>query len=139
MKYIFLYILACLFTVNAVAQSIRPTVAVLGDSYSTFEKYIPDTNKTYYTTTDWSKTGVVNVKQTWWWQVIKKAGFKLGHNDETMPTVHLLQGFPVWGILISSSSSVESMTIGQTLLSVSTNMKISSVPICIPIVLHWLN
>ena len=59
MKYIFLYILACLFTVNAVAQSIRPTVAVLGDSYSTFEKYIPDTNKTYYTTTDWSKTGVV--------------------------------------------------------------------------------
>ena len=30
-----------------------------------------------------------------------------------MPTVHLLQGFPVWGILISSSSSVESMTIGH--------------------------
>lgn len=153
MKYLFLYILACLFTVNAVAQSIKPTVAVLGDSYSTFEKYIPDTNKTYYTTTDWSKTGVVNVKQTWWWQVIKKAGFKLGANDSysgatvsysgyktrTMPTVHLLQGFPVWGILISSSSSVESMTIGQTLLSVSTNMEISSVPICIPIVLHWLN
>lgn len=81
MKYIFLYILACLFTVNAVAQSVRPTVAVLGDSYSTFEKYIPDTNKTYYTTTDWAKTGVVNVKQTWWWQVIKKAGFKLGAND----------------------------------------------------------
>lgn len=153
MKYIFLYILACLFTVNAVAQSIRPTVAVLGDSYSTFEKYIPDTNKTYYTTTDWSKTGVVNVKQTWWWQVIKKAGFKLGandsysgatvsysgYNDEDYADRHLLQGFPVWGILISSSSSVESMTIGQTLLSVSTNMKISSVPICIPIVLHWLN
>ncbi len=46
-----------------------------------FEKYIPDTNKTYYTTTDWAKTGVVNVKQTWWWQVIKKAGFKLGAND----------------------------------------------------------
>ena len=45
MKYIFLYILACLFTVNAVAQRIKPTVAVLGDSYSTFEKYIPDTNK----------------------------------------------------------------------------------------------
>ena len=58
MKYIFLYILACLFTVNAVAQSIKPTVAVLGDSYSTFEKYIPGTNKTYYTTTDWSKIGV---------------------------------------------------------------------------------
>lgn len=37
MKYLFLYILACLFTVNAVAQSIKPTVAVLGDSYSTFE------------------------------------------------------------------------------------------------------
>lgn len=153
MKYIFLYILACLFTVNAVAQSIKPTVAVLGDSYSTFEKYIPDTNKTYYTTTDWSKTGVVNVKQTWWWQVIKKAGFSWEQTTpiagllypirdimtRTMPTVHLLQGFPVWGILISSSSSVESMTIGQTLLSVSTNMEISSVPICIPIVLHWLN
>lgn len=30
MKYLFLYILACLFTVNAVAQSIKPTVAVLG-------------------------------------------------------------------------------------------------------------
>ena len=23
----------------------------------------------------------MNVKQTWWWQVIKKAGFKLGAND----------------------------------------------------------
>ena len=145
MKYIFLYILACLFTVNAVAQSVRPTVAVLGDSYSTFEKYIPDTNKTYYTTTDWAKTGVVNVKQTWWWQVIKKAGFKLGANDSYSGATVSYSGYndedyaDRWGILISSSSSVESMTIGQTLLSVSTNMEISSVPICIPIVLHWLN
>lgn len=153
MKYIFLYILACLFTVNAVAQSIRPTVAVLGDSYSTFEKYIPDTNKTYYTTTDWSKTGVVNVKQTWWWQVIKKAGFKLGandsysgatvsysgYNDEDYADRSFITRVPRLGNPDIISSSVESMTIGQTLLSVSTNMKISSVPICIPIVLHWLN
>ena len=132
MKYLFLYILACLFTVNAVAQSIKPTVAVLGDSYSTFEKYIPDTNKTYYTTTDWSKTGVVNVKQTWWWQVIKKAGFKLGANDSYSGATVSYSGY-------NDEDYADRSFSGQTLLSVSTNMEISSVPICIPIVLHWLN
>ena len=59
----------------------RLTVAVLGDSYSTFDGYIPAGNQTYYSASDWAKTGVTDVKQTWWWQVVEKGGFKLGVND----------------------------------------------------------
>ena len=53
----------------------RPRVSVLGDSYSTFQGYIPEGNETwYYTPTDTSRTDVDNVTQTWWWQVINQAG-----------------------------------------------------------------
>ena len=53
----------------------RLRVSVLGDSYSTFQGYIPEGNETwYYTPTDTSLTDVDNVTQTWWWQVINQAG-----------------------------------------------------------------
>ena len=53
----------------------RPRVSVLGDSYSTFQGYIPEGNETwYYTPADTSRTDVDNVTQTWWWQVINQAG-----------------------------------------------------------------
>ena len=53
----------------------RLRVSVLGDSYSTFQGYIPEGNETwYYTPADTSRTDVDNVTQTWWWQVINQAG-----------------------------------------------------------------
>ncbi|MBQ9575953.1 MAG: hypothetical protein IJV11_03655 [Muribaculaceae bacterium] len=72
MKKILLLIL--MIPLFASAQN-RLRVSVLGDSYSTFQGYIPEGNETwYYTPTDTSLTDVDNVTQTWWWQVINQAG-----------------------------------------------------------------
>lgn len=60
----------------------KPVVSILGDSYSTFEGYIPEGNAVWYTRhTKADRTDVGDVKQTWWWQVIEKGGFILGKND----------------------------------------------------------
>jgi lysophospholipase L1-like esterase len=61
----------------------KEVVAVLGDSYSTYEDYLtPDTNAIwYFKKVDKKRTDVVDVKQTWWWQVIKDGGYKLGVNN----------------------------------------------------------
>ncbi len=72
MKKILLLIL--MIPLFASAQN-RPRVSVLGDSYSTFQGYIPEENEPwYYTPADTSRTDVDNVTQTWWWQVINQAG-----------------------------------------------------------------
>ena len=61
------------------AQQCRPTVAVLGDSYSTFEGFIPKENEVwYYAKPNLELTDVAKVEQTWWWQVIKEGGYKMG-------------------------------------------------------------
>ena len=60
----------------------RPRVSVLGDSYSTFQGYIPEGNEAwYYTPVDTSRTDVDNVTKTWWWQVINQAGCLIEKND----------------------------------------------------------
>ena len=61
----------------------KETVAILGDSYSTYEGYLtPSTNEIWYFQ-PWrdKRTDVNDVKQTWWWQVIDRGGFKLGVNN----------------------------------------------------------
>lgn len=79
MKKILLFLLLVPLFVNA--QN-RPRVSILGDSYSTFQGYIPEGNETwYYTPTDTSRTDVSNVTQTWWWQVINQAGCLIEKND----------------------------------------------------------
>jgi len=39
---------------------------IIGDSYSTFEGYIPEGYFVYYTKADPSQSGVTDVSQTWW-------------------------------------------------------------------------
>lgn len=61
----------------------KETVAILGDSYSTYEGYLtPSTNEIWYFQ-PWrdKRTDVNDVKQTWWWQVIDRGGYKLGVNN----------------------------------------------------------
>ena len=41
------------------------TVAILGDSYSTFDGYIPEGNACWYFTTPQGENDVVSVEQTW--------------------------------------------------------------------------
>ncbi len=60
-------------------SQVRPTVAVLGDSYSTYEGFIPKENEVWYKQpADLKHTDVTKVEQTWWWQVIKEGGYKMG-------------------------------------------------------------
>ena len=63
------------------ADSAKPVVSILGDSYSTFEGYIPQGNATWYTATQSDRTDVTDVRQTWWWQLISEGGYILGVNE----------------------------------------------------------
>ena len=49
---------------------------VFGDSYSTYEGWIPGTHLTYYPAED-----VTDVKQTWWWQVANETKMSPMLND----------------------------------------------------------
>ncbi|MBD5356980.1 MAG: hypothetical protein HDR88_08275 [Bacteroides sp.] len=85
-KAVLLFLLVFPTVVNAQTNSIRPVakpvVSILGDSYSTFEGYMPKGNAVWYTRhTKADRTDVGDVKQTWWWQLIDKGGFILGKND----------------------------------------------------------
>ena len=77
-KTLSLLLLACCAAALAHAQT-RATVAVLGDSYSTFEGFIPKGNATWYSShPNRDMTDVSSVEQTWWWQVISQGGYKMG-------------------------------------------------------------
>ena len=54
---------------------------IFGDSYSTFKGYVPDRYAVYYPENDKFETDVKNVCQTWWYQVVEEAGFKLALNN----------------------------------------------------------
>ena len=81
MQKIGLFLLLLIATLGLNAQ-VRPTVAVLGDSYSTFEGFIPKGHPEWYrTNVNKAATDVDKVEQTWWWQVVKNGGYKLGVNE----------------------------------------------------------
>lgn len=80
-KTITLFCLLMLVLVQAPAQ-MRRTIAVLGDSYSTFQGFIPEGNAIwYFSPANKKQTDVERVEQTWWWQVIKQGGYKMGMNN----------------------------------------------------------
>lgn len=75
------FLIAC--TLMGMAQ--RPSVSILGDSYSTFEGYLtPDTMDIWYfagSRHDTRSTDVSKVSETWWMQLIKKKNWKLEVNN----------------------------------------------------------
>lgn len=54
---------------------------IFGDSYSTFDGYIPEGYAAYYAEVKRAETDVVKVEQTWWHQVVEKAGLNLVMNN----------------------------------------------------------
>ena len=80
MKRLFLMLVVMLMCVTMGAQT--KCVAILGDSYSTFEGYIPEGNAIWYFKNNNPKqTDVNNVKQTWWSLLIEKKGWTLEKNN----------------------------------------------------------
>lgn len=78
--------LTLLVSFNSSAQTItkgaKPVVSILGDSYSTFEDYIPVGNETWYSDhMKADRSDLNSVRQTWWWQLISEGGYILGKND----------------------------------------------------------
>lgn len=82
-KTLLLLILLVACMTNGMAQ--KPSVSILGDSYSTFEGYLtPDTMDIWYfagSRHDARSTDVSRVGETWWMQLIRKKGWKLEVNN----------------------------------------------------------
>ena len=79
-----LLLLLCAVAASGVfaADKAKPVVSILGDSYSTFDGYIPEGNASwYFTNTQNGRTDVTDVRQTWWWQLISEGGYILGSNE----------------------------------------------------------
>lgn len=52
------------------------TFAILGDSYGTYDGWIPEWRASYF-----NETNLGSVKNTWWWKLSKNDGMKLIMND----------------------------------------------------------
>ena len=79
-------ILTCLLIIVgsvALCGAQTKSVSILGDSYSTFEGFVtPETNEMwYYAQGERGRTDVLDVRQTWWHQLIKNKGWKLCVNN----------------------------------------------------------
>lgn len=71
-----------LAVVGSLAAQTKPTIAILGDSYSTFEGYVePSTNEIWYYATDRGRTDVSDVRQTWWQLLARDHDYKIGVNN----------------------------------------------------------
>lgn len=84
MRKIYLTLLLFIFTFSlSMAQKGSKSVTILGDSYSTFEGYItPGNNLTWYLLDRHQKDNdVTAVEQTWWYQLLRKNGWKLCMNN----------------------------------------------------------
>lgn len=56
-------------------------VLLLGDSYTTFEGYIPDGYAVFYSSSPASQTDARKVEETWWHQVLSRTDSKLALNS----------------------------------------------------------
>lgn len=82
-KNLFCLALVLAHSITVCSQS-KPSVTIFGDSYSTFEGYLtPDSMETWYFLNQNipDRTDVKTVRQTWWWQVIQRMGWKLERNN----------------------------------------------------------
>ena len=76
-------LLLALLLVCGLASAQKKAVSILGDSYSTFEGFVtPETNEMwYYAQGERGRTDVMDVRQTWWHQLISRQGWKLCVNN----------------------------------------------------------
>lgn len=80
------------------------TVAILGDSYSTFDGYIPQGNASWYFSTPQGENDVVRVEDTWWHQFCAKSGYELMLNESWSGSTICNTGYdavpcPTWSFI----------------------------------------
>ena len=56
-------------------------VLIFGDSYSTFEGYVPQGHALWYTTAQKPETDVTRVEETWWYPIVTAEGNRLVLNS----------------------------------------------------------
>lgn len=78
--FVFMFLCAMALGLNLIAAD-QPTISILGDSYSTFEQYIPKGNAVWYFNAPKNKNDVTKVEETWWHQAIKLLDGKLEKNE----------------------------------------------------------
>ena len=66
---------------------------ILGDSYSTFEGYVPDSYEVYYSKSAAGETGVNGVEQTWWMRLIRATQSRLLLNSSWSGTTVCNTGY----------------------------------------------
>ena len=74
-------VLAVLASCSAQKAASLKTVAILGDSYSTFAGYIPEGNAIWYSSIPNGRNDLTSVDQTWWKQFCEDGGYELLIND----------------------------------------------------------
>ena len=66
---------------------------ILGDSYSTFEGYVPDQYEVYYSKSDAGETDVDDVEQTWWMRLLNSTESELLLNSSWSGTTICNTGY----------------------------------------------
>ncbi len=56
-------------------------ILIFGDSYSTFEGYVPEGHRLWYTTAGRPETDVTRVEETWWYPLVSADGCRLVLNS----------------------------------------------------------
>lgn len=104
MKRLFILVLLATFvSVSCARQGIR-TVAILGDSYSTFDGYIPEGNAYWYSSAPQGDNDVVKVEDTWWHQFCEAGGYELVLNESWSGSTICNTGYdavpcPTWSFI----------------------------------------
>lgn len=80
MRRLSLSLLLLMLVLSVSAQ--KRALSILGDSYSTFKDFVvPDTNYVWYPRDSVKHNDVMDVRQTWWHQFIRKGNFYLCQNN----------------------------------------------------------
>ena len=75
----------------------KKNAMIFGDSYSTFEGFIPEGYSAYYVPAETEDSDVRDVSQTWWHQVVKEANLNLVMNNSWSGTTICYSGYtPGW-------------------------------------------
>ena len=85
-------------------ENVIKTFSVLGDSYSTFEGYIPEGNDWWYSSNPQGPNDVVKVEDTWWRQFCSVTGYELLLNESWSGSTICNTGYdgvpcPTWSFI----------------------------------------